>query len=159
MSKSEVFLRAYLEAVYFTETGDSGQPSATAQLLPYFKAVAWGECRNFWSAYGRLIESVGGSPEQAGHDLWLTRNGHGVSFLDRPEVYGEELAQELTRACTALGGREAEFSCQCFDLSDILAMRRDELLDYLEAWGEGTHLASTGQLREAARHIFESVTA
>lgn len=27
--------------------------------------------------------------EAAGHDFWLTRNGHGVGFWDREEIWGE----------------------------------------------------------------------
>lgn len=26
---------------------------------------------------------------QMGHDLWLTRNGHGAGFWDRPEIWGD----------------------------------------------------------------------
>lgn len=30
-----------------------------------------------------LLEKYDGTPEQFGHDFWLTRNGHGVGFWDR----------------------------------------------------------------------------
>lgn len=36
---------------------------------------------------------------QAGHDFWLTRAGHGTGFWDRPGVYGEQLAKDLTNLC------------------------------------------------------------
>ncbi|MCK5613434.1 hypothetical protein KAR91_66805 [Candidatus Pacearchaeota archaeon] len=34
--------------------------------------------------------------EQLGHDFWLTRNGHGAGFWDRPEVWGKVEAKKLT---------------------------------------------------------------
>ena len=40
---------------------------------------------------------------QAGHDFWLTRNGHGPGFWDRPEIYGEEKAQELSALAETFG--------------------------------------------------------
>ena len=40
---------------------------------------------------------------QVGHDFWLTREGHGVGFWDRPEVYGDDEAEELTALCKRFG--------------------------------------------------------
>lgn len=40
--------------------------------------------------------------EDLGHDLWLTRNGHGTGFLDRYEVR-ELTRKELDAAASALG--------------------------------------------------------
>lgn len=41
--------------------------------------------------------------EQIGHDLWLTRQGHGAGFWDRPKEYYGPHAPALTRAAEALG--------------------------------------------------------
>jgi hypothetical protein len=43
--------------------------------------------------------------EQIGHDLWLTRNGHGVGFWARdPETYGtEEMRDALDSLVAAMG--------------------------------------------------------
>ena len=100
---------AYIEALYFTDTGDCDQPPASAQLTPLCKARAWVECRNFLWAYSELLQACGASASQVGHDLWLTRNGHGVGFWDRPEIYGEALSEELTRAAKAMGSVDPEF--------------------------------------------------
>lgn len=35
---------------------------------------------------------------QAGHDFYLTRQGHGAGFWDRPDVYGQANATRLTKA-------------------------------------------------------------
>jgi len=109
MTTTEQFTQAYIEAIYFTETGDVDQPAHNAQLTPYYKAKSWIECRNFFWAYGAILKGVGVDPDQAGHDLWLTRNGHGAGFWDRPDVYGEALAQELTRVAKSMGSSDAEF--------------------------------------------------
>lgn len=41
--------------------------------------------------------------EKSGHDLWLTRNGHGAGYWDRDLG---ELGDKLTEAAEALGGRD-----------------------------------------------------
>lgn len=54
--------------------------------------------------------------EQAGHDLWLTRQGHGVGFWDRPAFYGADLAQRLTAYAEALG--ECDYDREPWDYAD-----------------------------------------
>jgi len=98
--------KAYLEAVYLTETGDTDQPSINAELTPLFKARSYIDCRNFLDAVKDCGEY---DPEQLGHDLWLTRNGHGVGFWDRPEIYGTANATLFTRLSKAMGEVDAEF--------------------------------------------------
>jgi hypothetical protein len=39
--------------------------------------------------------------EMAGHDFWLTRNGHGAGFWDGD--WPEDSGNRLTKACEALG--------------------------------------------------------
>lgn len=102
----EEFFRAYIEAVYFTETGDTDQPESDADLTHEFLRQSAIECRLFHTAYAELI---GDNIEQAGHDFWFNRNGHGVGFWDRPEIYGDGAASELTRACRFIGESYAEF--------------------------------------------------
>lgn len=53
------------------------------------------DCRRFWD--DNEIENLIpiGTEEQAGHDFWLTRNGHGAGFWDRHvSVYGSEEVRE-----------------------------------------------------------------
>ena len=107
---TDKFTAAYFQAIDFTETGDCEQPPSGTPLSPAYKAQAWGDCRNFLRAYGDLLKAAGVSHEQAGHDLWLTRNGHGTGFWDRPEIYGVQLSAELTRAAQAMGSTDAEFA-------------------------------------------------
>ena len=52
------------------------------------------DCTRFWGEIKDLVPS--GTEVQGGHDFWLTRNGHGAGFWDSPEVYGEDIADNLT---------------------------------------------------------------
>lgn len=45
------------------------------------------------------LDTAWWTDEQLGHDLWLTRNGHGAGFWDR----GQSAGEELTRLATTLG--------------------------------------------------------
>lgn len=82
MTDPEQFFRACLEALYFTDTGGEGQPSKDMDLdfdtLQYLSA----DCLSFWRRFGCYIKPAGHTPKQAGHDFWLTRNGHGSGFWD-----------------------------------------------------------------------------
>ncbi len=115
MLNVQTMTAAYIEAIYFTETGDGDQPDADAELTPLCKAQAYIDCRNFISAIGPYHEAaVNGYDDldesQLGHDLWLTRNGHGTGFWDRePSVYSSTNATLFCRLATAMGGHDAEF--------------------------------------------------
>ena len=112
MNKPEAMVAAYLEAIYATETGDNDQPPADAELTPLTKCQAYIDCRSFLAAIGGNNPVDGFDdldPEQLGHDLWLTRNGHGTGFWDRPEVYGEANATLFTRLAKAMGEHYADF--------------------------------------------------
>ena len=116
MTIIDTMTAAYLEAIYFTETGDTDQPDSDAEVDPLTRAQAYLDCRSFlWAigACGGGEEPVEGvdklNPTQLGHDLWLTRNGHGTGFWDRPEIYGEQNALLFTRLAKAMGEHNAEF--------------------------------------------------
>lgn len=108
MTHLERVVAAYTTAIYFTDTGDLEQPSTDAELSPYDKAKCYLDCRAFvWA-----VEDVEGfydlDAEQVGHDIWLTRNGHGVGFWDRPEVYGENYMW-YSRVAKAMGPHDVTF--------------------------------------------------
>lgn len=86
-------LDAYVEAALWASTDESdeggGEPLdknygpddvAKSTLAKMRKDVS-----SFAKEYGSIIESFGADYDwsQAGHDLWLTRNGHGTGFWDR----------------------------------------------------------------------------
>ena len=57
------------------------------------------DCTRFWGEIENLVPH--GVEEQAGHDFWLTRNGHGAGFWDRDiSVYGSaEIRDNLNVLC------------------------------------------------------------
>lgn len=102
---------AYLTALYWTETGDDGQPPSDAEITPLCNAKALNDCAAFYRAITQNVR--GFLPEldwsRVGHDFWLTRNGHGAGFWDRPEVYGPVGCSWLTAMAQACGEHVAEF--------------------------------------------------
>jgi hypothetical protein len=99
------FTRAYIAAIYFTETGEDDQPSPGAEMAPDFLAQCVEDCAEFQSdnagTLARAYATGWYSEESAGHDFWLTRNRHGAGFWDRglPDGIGDE----LTRAAHPYG--------------------------------------------------------
>jgi hypothetical protein len=101
------FQRAFIEALLWStndeSTPDGGQPLDKNYSVGDFDemslAVIQSDCTGFECSYGHLYDD----PIQAGHDYALTRNGHGVGFWDRPEVYGPTNAKALTQASKARG--------------------------------------------------------
>lgn len=67
-------------------------------------AEAWADiildCRSFYLANAELLAEW--DAEQAGHDFYLTRNGHGTGFWDR----GKPAGDALTAACRPYGEHE-----------------------------------------------------
>lgn len=115
------FTRAYIEAIYFTETGDTDQPDSEAELTPDARVSCINECRQFQEANAALLQRAYAcdayngkewTPQaQAGHDFWLTRNGHGAGFWDRglPDDIGDALTQAAKDCGERYAFGDAEF--------------------------------------------------
>jgi hypothetical protein len=95
MSRFEIFFTAYLEAAAFADTPEDHMNQGL-EFNAKSKLLAEKDCKAFLDANHELIGAD--QFEQAGHDFWFTRKGHGVGFWDRPEIYGEEKAKLLTEA-------------------------------------------------------------
>ena len=79
-------------------------------LAPETRKAMEADCEKFIAenetALGDYKEIIGSHPEyteseKAGHDFWLTRNGHGAGFWDRGIG---ETGDTLTEASTGFGG-------------------------------------------------------
>ncbi len=57
-------------------------------------------CTAFLSVAGYATHGL--TPEQLGHDLWLTRNGHGTGFWDRDAI-PESKRKKLTEVARVFG--------------------------------------------------------
>lgn len=98
------FTRAYIHAAAWTQdpepgSGEYPEPDH-ADISPAFIAQAIVDCAAFQESNRVDLETAGANDSQHGHDLWLTRNGHGAGFWDRG--YGE-LGARLTDAALTFG--------------------------------------------------------
>lgn len=86
------FIQAYAECALWsstdesdTEDGNMGPPLDDAycvdDIAPDTMSSMRTDCAAFIEANEADLEGM--DPEQAGHDFWLTRNGHGAGFWDR----------------------------------------------------------------------------
>ena len=82
----------------------------TDDLAPEARKAMEKDCEKFIAeneaALGDYAEIIGSHPEyteseKAGHDFWLTRNGHGAGFWDRGIG---ETGDTLTKASEGFGG-------------------------------------------------------
>ena len=81
------FVQGYIEAMFFTDTGENGLEHAdTSELAPEALASIRKTCEAFQAetaallalAYERNYDAA-----QAGRDFWFTRQVHGAGFWDR----------------------------------------------------------------------------
>ncbi len=109
LATTDAFTDAYLEAALWSST-DNADDSGGAPLDDNYGPEdieasalesAIEDCRDFQKENAHDLEGI--DPSQAGHDFWLTRNGHGTGFWDRPEVYGEQRAKHLTAMAKGYG--------------------------------------------------------
>jgi len=113
----DAFTRAYIEAALFSTNDESdekgGEPLdanySAEDIAPETMELIVEDCADFQQRFGQLIEDEPevrgeerwGRWELAGHDFWLTREGHGAGFWDGDwPVHGDE----LTAAAKSYGG-------------------------------------------------------
>ena len=98
------FTRAYVDAIWFTETGpDAGdklQNKEFSDFAPETVDKIVSDCAAFELANTALL-SLAGDAEQNGHDFWLTRNRHGAGFWGRG--YHPDIGDALTQKAHAFG--------------------------------------------------------
>jgi hypothetical protein len=112
------FVRGYKECAMWSSTDDNGEPLDAGRgfddIAPESAAVMADECADFLSLLARegiLPEALNAYNrrtraeclEWAGHDFWLTRNGHGAGFWDRGLG---ELGETLSTLARVAGSRD-----------------------------------------------------
>lgn len=102
----DTFARAYVEALYFTDAGPDGEFTAEDELSESALERIAKDCAEFEAKAGDLPDCSRGSGEyskwqQAAHDFWLTRNGHGCGFWDGD--WPEPDASRLTELSKTFG--------------------------------------------------------
>lgn len=104
MTFQDQMLSAYLECALWTDEDELPEGSTIYDVAKPSHDQASKDCARFLFHFP---QSEDYSPEQLGHDLWLTRNRHGAGFWDRPEVYGKENAEAFTDYAHSIGERWA----------------------------------------------------
>jgi hypothetical protein len=105
---SDPFTTSYIESALVLMTDDPNQYSID-DLAPETLGKIIADCQRFQLENSAALKTVYAietcirgqmqnkySPMQAGHDFWLTRNGHGAGFWDRG--LGDQGVQ-LSKAC------------------------------------------------------------
>lgn len=124
---TEAYLVCALWSSHDESTPDGGEPMDLSYDLDDFATEAVAsmveDCRQFQANnekllsiwYGRCRESV----DRAGHDFWLTRNGHGAGYWDRwSGGFGGKVGEKLTDAADVFGscdlyvGDDGKVYCQ-----------------------------------------------
>lgn len=97
----DAFCNGYIEAALWSSTDDDDEPLDsnyyTEDITKKALAEMRSDCRSFVSMNQSLLDiyvSEGRSWADAGHDFWLTRNGHGAGFWDRGSSVGDALSKK-----------------------------------------------------------------
>ena len=95
----KTFTQEYIDAMLWAETDDNGDPLdrnySADDLAPETLARIERDCAAFYETAEPIYRGrydMGpewSDDERAGHDFWLTRNGHGAGFWDRSYTEGE----------------------------------------------------------------------
>lgn len=100
------FTRAYVDAMFWASTEAGGRPLDVRYGSGDLADDAWDrictDCRKFYEAHGipEYDHPIYSDAYMAGHDFWLTRNGHGAGFWSRDLG---EIGDKLTEAAKAFG--------------------------------------------------------
>jgi hypothetical protein len=94
---------AYLEAAFWTE-GDSLDGLGMKDLDDHSHLSATKDIMHFLAENEDVVKEALKhiTPKQIGHDLWLTRNGHGTGYWDRRELKEAGVSDKLTEAAKNL---------------------------------------------------------
>jgi hypothetical protein len=116
----EDFTAAYIVAMLWSTNDESNESGGDPldknydadDLAPEARTLIDEDCKAFYEAHSHLFTSehcsYHGCPvdEYAGHDFWLTREGHGCGFWDGD--WSEEADAILTPACKEAGERDVQ---------------------------------------------------
>lgn len=80
------FIASYMETALWASTDGDGQnldaDYSTADIAEDSVEAMEKDCASFVFTNRRDLLKSGQTPERAGHDYWLNRNGHGAGFWD-----------------------------------------------------------------------------
>ena len=107
------FMAGYEECALWSSMDDDGEPLAGYDMASDTSDSFETDCAAFYMAHKDLIhredaplsndhQSIGDrQAAMAGHDFWLTRNGHGAGFWDGD--WPDDIGEQLTVAAEKFG--------------------------------------------------------
>ena len=126
-----MFVEAYIEAMLFAECDDNDEPLdknyCQCDLSFWLMTDTIAECNEFQQENWHDIKD---NREQAGHDFWLTRNGHGCGFWDGD--WPEKAGERLTKASKEFG--EVHIYTDS-GLVHVMVGRRKRRVPWYKFWG------------------------
>jgi len=101
-------MNQYIDTMFWSSTDDKDQPMdknyTAGDLSAEAKAQIQKDCETFLDKAGDIIYE---DYSQAGHDFWLTRNGHGAGFWDGQwDHLGKEVVKQLVRLSKSFGEQD-----------------------------------------------------
>jgi hypothetical protein len=100
--KLDDFTAQYINTALWSSVDDSGEALDKKKDMTHIDEMAMkqmiDDCRKFQEDNWDLISD---DVSKAGHDFWLTRNGHGAGFWDGD--WPKEIGEELTRISKSFG--------------------------------------------------------
>ncbi len=108
MAYLDAFVNGYLGCALWSSNDESneqgGDPMdsnySISDIAPETREAAVKECASFVWKNRKALRLSGLMPGSAGHDFWLTRNGHGAGYWDRGLG---DVGDALTDACKPYG--------------------------------------------------------
>ncbi len=98
MKDLDTFIQHYLVCALWASIDEDGEPLDSLyspfDISDEFLNQTKTDCKNFLEQAGNLLDDW--TEEQAGHDFWLSRNGHGAGFFDR-NLPNDDKLQSLAR--------------------------------------------------------------
>lgn len=94
----DLIVKQYMETAVWADADENAEGMA---IHPEAWVIARIDCEYFYNralAAGYLVDIT--DPTDIGHNLWLSRNGHGAGFFDKDFKFAKEL-QELAQQCGA----------------------------------------------------------
>ena len=110
----DIMTQAYIEAAIWSSTMDNEEPFDSQYSIDNICPQSYVRCMKACVDFCELARGLLAkwTPDQAGHDLWLSRNGHGTGFFDRTHIDTKEICQALQQLTNRLGER------YCYTLDD-----------------------------------------
>jgi RadC-like JAB domain len=136
----DTFTTAYFEAALWSSIDDKGDPLdehyGMSDFAPATRDAMLADAERF---QGEHYEDIENDLARAGHDFWLTRNGHGAGFWDGD--WPEEVGERLTKAAKAYGPFELYIG--------------DDAMIYAVGHERPAHLRRVKEARERVPVVYE----